>query len=399
MNKPVQSRNAGFAAALVLLAIVVLFAMGTSLLKLGQNSRIGAVRGASEVAARCAADSGLAKAVFEMNEKLKYELWNDSKLPQATDQPMPGCDATFSYTVQWDAVNGYVIESTGRSSRAVKKVACTLSLSGPFEHAILTQEALVLKGGSVVDWYNYEAGDESLKIGTNSTASGAINLSPGAIVNGDIVVGAGGNPDEVVNASGATVTGQIYAAPQSYDFSPATVPDWLESMPSGGTVDSEKPIISSGKYDGISLGKGEIVTIDGPVTLYITGDTSLSNSAQLQINETNPDASLILYLGGALYCKNGGFINNITRDAKKLKIYGLDSCTNLSIATDGELYGGIYVPQADMNLKNSVNIFGAVVAKNLYQGAAANFNYDASLRDMAVSDEGVRFVVNKWREQ
>ena len=398
MNRLVQSKNAGFAAVLVLLAIVVMFTMGTSLLKLGQNSRIVAVRGASEVSARCAADSGLAKAVFEMNEKLKYELWDDSNLPRATDQPIPGCDATLSYTVQWDAGNGYVIESTGRSSRAVKRVACTLSLSGPFERAILTQEALVLKSGSVVDWYNYEAGDGSLKIGTNSTASGAINLSPGAIVNGDIVVGPGGDPDEVVSASGATVTGEIYAATQSYDFSPVTVPGWLESMPSEGTINTEKTIISSGKYDGIGLGKGEIVIIDGPVTLYITGDTSLSNSAQLQINETNPDASLTLYLGGNLYCKNGGFINNITKDAKKLKMYGLDSCTNLSIATDGELYGAIYVPQADMSLKNSVNIFGAVVAKNLYQGAAANFTYDASLRDMAVSDAGVRFVVNKWRE-
>ncbi len=397
MNKPVQSKNAGFATVLVLLAIVVMLAMGTSLLKLGQNSRIGAVRGASEVAARCAADSGLTKAVFEMNEKLRDEAWDSSKLPQATDQPIPGCDATFSYTVLWDTENGYVIESTGRSSRAVKKVACTLSLSGLFEHAILTQGEIALKSGSVVDWYNYEAGDESLKIGTNSTASGAINIGPGATVNGDIVVGAGGDPDEVVNASGATVTGQIYASTQSYDFSPVTVPGWLESMPSGGTV--KTTIISSGKYDGIDLGKGEIVTIDGPVTLYITGDTSLSNSAQLQISETNPDASLTLYLGGNLYCKNGGFINNITKDAKKLKIYGLDSCTNLNIATDGELYGGIYVPQADMSLKNSVNIFGAVVAKNLYQGAAANFNYDASLRDVAVSNEGVRFVVKKWREQ
>jgi hypothetical protein len=76
-------KRQGSAVLLVLIAVMILLAMGMSLLSLGANSRIYSTRTARDIAARCAADSGLTMALFEMNKKLKVKPWNDNSLPGA----------------------------------------------------------------------------------------------------------------------------------------------------------------------------------------------------------------------------------------------------------------------------------------------------------------------------
>lgn len=39
------------------------------------------------------------------------------------------------------------------------------------------------------------------------------------------------------------------------------------------------------------------------------------------------------------------------------------------------------------------------MGKTVIQFKAATFTYDPSLRDVRVEDEGVRFIVTKWREE
>jgi len=73
MKKLLKSKRPGFAIPLAVVAIMILFAMGVGMLSLGTNSRIYSIRSASDIAARCAADSGLTMALFQMNEKLKVK--------------------------------------------------------------------------------------------------------------------------------------------------------------------------------------------------------------------------------------------------------------------------------------------------------------------------------------
>jgi hypothetical protein len=399
-DRPVCSKKRGAALASVLEMIVFLFTMGTGLLALALNSRMAALRTAREIEARCAADAGLTKALFELNRMLEAEAWNDSSLPQAVDEALPNCDATFSYTVTEDVDDSYAIESIGKSSqvRAERRVDAALRLQGPFDFVLGVQENLVLKPGSVIDGYNFSRDGEKLQVATLSTLPMQIVLGRGALVDGDVAVGVGGDPAFVICAPAATITGQIYALAEQLYLPGITAPEWLDDLSSGGALREPATITGSGKYDAISIGQGKIVTIDGPVTLYVIGDISLSNSAQIQINNTNPDAFLTLYMGGNLYCKNGGIINNLTQDPCKLKIFGLDTCSNLSFATNGVFYGAIYAPNAMVNLKSDVEVYGAVVAHCIYQGSAANIHYDASLRDVSVNDECVRFVVQYWQE-
>lgn len=410
MSEVLKSKKPGSAFLLALFAIVVLSLMGTGLLRLGLQSRIFAIRTADEIKARCAADAGLTRALYEMNQKLVVKPWFDSVLPEATDLALPNCDLVFSFTVivddsdddddydgDDDGSSCYIIESTGRAGQAVKTVRGVLALRGPFNAAMAVRNNIVLKPNSVIDGYNYTKEGEKLQLATLSTLPMQIILGKSSLVDGDVAVGFGGDPEQVICGPQATITGQQYALSEDIEFPTITVPDWLGGMPLQGTISNPTTISSSGRYSGVNIAQGEIVTIDGPVTLYVEGDISLSNSAQLQIADDD-DAYLTLYLGGNLYCKNGGSVNNITQTPSKLKIYGLDTCTNLSFATAGAFYGAICTPNAMLNMKSSVEIYGSLLADNFNQGQAANFHYDASLKSVGANDEGVHFVITKWSE-
>ncbi|MBL7186756.1 MAG: hypothetical protein ISS70_10570 [Phycisphaerae bacterium] len=230
-----------------------------------------------------------------------------------------------------------------------------------------------MKNGTTVGWYNYDADDRDMQIGTNSTEPGSIVLKNTSIIDGDIFMGMGGNPDDVITDNGATVNGSTFALTQIYEPSPVMVPESLESLPSLGTIDDNTTISSSARYDSINLGNRETVIICGDITLYITGDIILGNSAQLGIEN---DASLVLYLGGDIEGKKSSAVNNETQDPQKLKIYGLDSCETIEFKNSADFYGAIYAPNADVIVHNSGNVYGAVTAKSFKQKNSGTFNYD-----------------------
>jgi hypothetical protein len=338
-----------------------------------------------------------------MNEKLKnVKTWTDSNLPNAITETLPNCDATLSYTVTVDGNNVYNIESIGSSGQAQKKVKSSLKLEGLFEYAIFVNAALTLMNGTMLDMYNFKAGDPALQIGTNSTQAGAVSAKTGVTIDGDVIVGPGGDPDTVIDSKlEANITGDTYPGFVENEMSSITVPTWLQESPSQGTLIGGATVTTSGKYDSIDLGNSEISTIDGAVELYVAGDVILDNSAQLLIVDanTNPDASLTLYLGGNLVSKNGGLINNTAMDPHKVKIYGLDTCASINFMTNSTFYGAIYAPNADVQLNAKVDYYGSCTSKSFTQNVDANFHYDASLRKVSVEDIGVHFVVKQWHEE
>lgn len=395
MKKLLQRKRRGVAVPLAMIAVMILLAMGAGLLSLGTNVRIYSIRTSSDISARSAADAGLAMAVFEMGEKLKVKPWDDSSLPEATNAALPYCDSIYSYTVTGNPDGSYTIEVSGTSGWAVRQVACILRLRGPFEYAIFGTEGVDLTNSATVDWYNYDADDAILKIGTNSIESGAITVGNSATINGDVIVGPGGDMDVAISNSG-TITGDTSVSAENHELETITVPTWLDALPSGGAIQDDITVTTSAKYSSIDLPNGKTLQIDGDVTLYITGGLTLDNSAKIEVQE---DASLILYLGGNLEGKNSSNINNLTQDAKKLQIYGLDSCESIIFKNSSSLYGVVYAPNADVIMHNSADAYGAIISKSLDLRNSGVLHYDASLRDVGMDDEAISFVVTDWREQ
>ncbi len=394
---------AGAVMPLVMFVLVILLVVGVGLGSLEWYGRMLGVRTTTDIAARSAADAGLTKAVFEMNQKLKVKPWNEDVLPQETDQSLPNSEALFTYGVTGAGGTEYNVVSEGTSSKAVRKIYSTLRLRGPFEFAVFAKDTIELKNGTIIDGFNFDTDDENLKVGTNSIAAGAVTLNNSSVINGDVVVGVGGDPAAVIDmASGVTITGRTYAQTQENELPDVTVPSWLVASPSGGVVKNATTISTSGRLEGINVGNNEVIVIDEPVTLYVTGDITLGNDASLQIGgpgDTDNDASLVLYVGGSIEGKNSCGFNNLTRDATCFEMYGMGGCTKVDFKNSSDFYGAIYAPEADLVLRNSGDVYGSIVVENFELKNSANIYYDAALRDKTQDDSLVKFVVKSWREE
>jgi hypothetical protein len=408
----------GIALALSGTMIILLSVIGIGMLRVGLSARVRAAKTTAEIAARAAADAGFSRAVFELNnvlgseqghqwssESLFYNMaynnnWNISSNRSISSSmvTLPAADAEYKFTIQ-EVIEGslYNVTSTGWSGWAQKTISSTVRLAGPFESAIHTKEDLILDNSAAVDWYNYGNDGSSNRVSTNSKMPGAVSMANSATIKGDVCVGEGGDPDEVIELkSDATITGSTGSMADKWEPPSVTVPQWLQSSPSGGTIKNSTTINSSGKYDGIDLGNGKGIQIEGDVVLYIEGDVTLGNSAEIQIDK---NSSLIMYVSGNFEEKNSSTLNNQTADPKKLQIRGLDTCKSMRFKNSSTLYGTVYAPDAEVILDNSADTYGAVVGKRFEQKNSATFYYDASLKDTSQETPGSHFVVGRWSER
>ena len=118
-------------------------------------------------------------------------------------------------------------------------------------------------------------------MGTNSIKEKDILLHNGVEINGDVVVGPGGDPSEVIHMAGkATITGDTYAKGREKRFPEIIVPVLTDK--------GEKPtgtITTSGQYEKIYLTDSQVLTIVGDVILDIKKEVKIDNSASLVITE------------------------------------------------------------------------------------------------------------------
>jgi hypothetical protein len=389
--------KAGHGTILPIIVPVIIFMLviGIGILGLGLRSRMLAVRTGTDIAARCAADAAIADAVFRMNEKIKIKPWDGSSLPAASNVSLPNCDATFDYVVS--AVSGnYVVNATGRAGHSVRHIEGILRIQSAFDYAIFAKDSIELKNSAIVDWYNNQPDDWPMQIGTNSTFSSAV------IFKNDVVVGVGGIPSDVISGIDQ-VQGSTYAMFSKVVLPSVTVPDSLTMMASGGDIKNDTTLSSSGKYSSINLGNSEVLDINEPVFLYITGSITLGNNAKIVIGDPNidpdNDASLTIYHAGDFEGKNGSSINNLTADAKRFTLYGLDTCVDIRLKNGSDFYGTVYAPNASIILDNSAFTYGSIVGKSFTLKNGGTFYYDTNLRDKTVNDDAVRFSIKRWSEQ
>ena len=115
-----------------------------------------------------------------------------------------------------------------------RQVEAVLELSdpSPFEDALFTESSIWLDSNVVVDSYDSDSGaygDDNVHddgdIGTNATGSGTITLTSNTVVNGDVSVGPGGDPNADIDVDAtAQITGDSVALAEPKDLTPAAFP-------------------------------------------------------------------------------------------------------------------------------------------------------------------------------
>ena len=416
-NTQFRSKRLGIALPLALLAIVLLLITGSTLLSMGLSSRVFSLRSSSDIAARCAADAGLTKALYEMNQKLKVKPWNDSSLPQALNASLDDCDATYSYIVTGDLEGGYVITSIGECGNATRVVQATLGFKGIFDHAILTKDTLILKSDTIIDGYNSKDlldTEFDVSIGSQSTDDSSVILNNNTTVEGDVLVGIGGNPDTAIKDLGATVTGDERAATMKESL-PQIAPPALTNKGTSITAKGETVTITpsdNGVYTEIDIQKGvktvpgvgkvdvpTALEIDGgDVVLHVTGDIELDQACNITVKD---GSTLTIYVDGDILCREGSGINTEAppEEAATLKLFASGEELQLfDVKANSEWTGVIYAPNSNVLLYANGDAYGSIVAGTFEFKAGGNYHYDEALRQVTQEDEGVTFTVTRWSE-
>lgn len=410
------SNKRGSSLILVMLLFVIVSAIGAGLLQLGLCGRIRAIRTAQEIQARSAADAGLIKAIIEMNQRLRARSWDavalrytfsDTALPGALHEPLPHCEATFSYDVTLSSTktyNEFPVTCLGNAGPTVKAVHATIAVKSIFDSAILVRDRISLASNTLLSGYNSADPtdtDADLKIGTTSTLADRITLGPGTVVNGDIFVGVDGDPGSGVGAGG-TVNGLKYALLDEPPFPVITAPPLPNkgtSLSAAGTTLTIGPG-DTGKYTNISLTKGTydgiLEVTGGDVVLHITGDIDLGQSCEIIVR---PGSSLTIYVDGNVNLDNSMGINNQAGHVKDFSLYATGTNQVFNLKAKSSIFGTVYAPNVDITLYPGAEIHGALVGNTVTVKSGAQFYYDEALRDVTVFQEGVYFVVKRWREE
>ena len=207
-------------------------------------------------------------------------------------------------------------------------------------------------------------------------------LKAGVVVPGDVIIGPGGDPEDVIDTKASTtIEGDSYAAKDEIDFPSVVVPEPLASMGSTGYAYSFGVGIGSPngvgtqhiKLNSISIPQSGVQELYGPCVVYVIGQTILGQDSALVIK---PGSSLTLYLGGNMEAKNAVGIINETGDASALKIYGLDSCYKIDLKAKGDtFFGYVYAPNADLDVYAANQMAGAFVGKSFNLKSSVDFVY------------------------
>ncbi|MBU1149493.1 MAG: hypothetical protein KJ800_00905, partial [Proteobacteria bacterium] len=161
--------------------------------------------------------------------------------------------------------------------------------------------------------------------------------------------------------------------------------------PGGGTPETlnisgnNSKTLNSGTYrlPSISIRGNAIGNISGDVTLYVTGNTSISGNGRLNIL---PGGSLTIYVSGTVSISGNG-ITNSTALPENLIIYGTSTCTNVRISGNGNIYGAIHAPAAGVSVTGNGDIYGSIIGSTMTISGNGNIHYDEALQNVGTSSD------------
>jgi len=425
-----QKFRRGSLLAFVLIIGVCLALLGFGMLQLGFGSRLQSSMSVFGMKAREAADAGIAKALYEMNQRFVPGVGWDGTLPPDATGSLVNSLATYTYHVDYfpapsvgDAY--WLIQSTGTSVRETRRVFARLGLVNMFDYGLIVTDTIKLLNNNLIDGYDSRLGPYTLppdysnsygyvRIGTTSISGDSIWLGSETRITGDVLAGVGGNPDEVItNPSGAAITGPWYSLPEPWEFQPITV-TVPPGVPSSGSIGVGSGWDATGsirigtpgvttywRYNNIDVPNGRSLILLGDVQLHITGDLLLKNSATLYVGDplsSAVPASASIFLDRDLSVNSGAAINNLSEIPSRFWLWGTGPpYQNWDIRNSGDYYGVYYGPNANIHTYAAAQFYGSVSGHEFVLNLGAGLHYDSDLSNMSQYDTG--FGIDRWWEE
>jgi hypothetical protein len=396
-----KKQRKGAILALMVMVVLLLSMSSLALIGVGTEARLRTVRSDLQTAARFAADGGIERALYLMNQQLEAGTWTLDDVPTYNAHPLTASNADYTVGFSGSLINGYQITAEGRSGNQEKTVRATVALTSPIaeDFAVFCRNELIAKSKSEIGGYNSSDPsdtDVDVKIGTQGTGDNAINLKKNTDINADIIIGPGGDPDAVIKSKDQlNINGEIFTLPIDYDLPPVTAPDYTASQ---GAIAGKNVALNasdSGKYSSINISNGGTLSVNGDLTLYITGDIDLKKDAEIEVKE---NATLEIYFDGDIDAQNSSGFNNKTEIPANLKLYGTGTNQKIDIKNSSDLYGVVYAPNVEMTVHNNVDAYGSFIVNNFELKNGGQVYYDEALKQVNENDPLVHFTITRWEE-
>lgn len=390
------------------MAIAALTILGAALLVRSVSERSIASKYFDSTQAFWLAETGIQKALWELeyNNCAGCTSCSGNRCVSGTLTLPNSLSGTYNATISNGNTTITSVGSFPDTNTVSRTIRVDLNFKSVFQYGIFSEEKVYFKNSASIDSYDSLKGNYNVllpdgisrnvntngDVGTNSAEAGAIELDNSSKINGDAYVG--GSPETGIDAGPLAITGSrngdINIPLPSVPVPTPPVGGWL-SLPSGSSL-------GSGSYTASSLNlKNSTLTINGNVTLYITGAVDLKSS-DLNIAD---GGQLTLYVDGTVNVDTTSKINNITKVPTNFILYSrYSSGTNgITFNNSTDLYGGIYAPDCMVTLQQSFQLYGALAAESASLFNSTKVHYDEALRILPTPFTTPTYSIQNWRER
>jgi len=240
--------------------------------------------------------------------------------------------------------------------------------------------------------YDVSTAKSNGDVATNDTVTNSVSIG-NATIHGSVATGPHGT---VTRGPSGSVSG-VVTDDMNVAFDDPTCPftggGW--STPAAGS--GYTYVLNNNIYRLNTLaisGLSKILVTNGASSIWLPNGFSLSGGAKIDIA---PGSSLIIYTGGAASIGGSGVVNS--GDAASCLIYGLSTCTSISLSGNAGFTGCIYAPRADFTMSgggnNTLDFIGATITKTVKMSGHFNVHYDEALRKRGPAHG---FVLTSWNE-
>ncbi len=361
--------------AIIFLAVVMvlsasLFQRVAGFLRFGANTTL-------REQATVAAEAGVERALWQLNQTAGgYSGETNTAI---------GSTATFTVTITNKASSLKTITSTGyipdgtnpKAKRTIKVDALISAESISFRYAVQV-------GTGGITMSNSATVNGSVYSNKPDGATKSIQGYNSSVITGDAwAVGTISTPDPWVQ--GVKHENQPASQMPTIDYQ-----YWKDTAAAGGTTDCSvtptacnlsglgSATIGPQKYLGnLTISNSRIVTMQGPV--YVTGNFSISNSAQLNLDNSFGSAGTVLIVDGTINVSNTGLFNPTNANPKGyILVVSTSTAPNAVAISNQGATAVFYALEGGAQLANTAQV-SALVANTLTMQNSATLNYDSGL--------------------
>ncbi len=361
---------------LALITLVVLLALGASLIERSLSAVDRASVENRSAASFQLAEAGIHRALWALSQPDGWLTYaGESALPLPGGFVDVGVAPAPSERLLSTQRLAIIASGWLPGPNSTRRYPCTVRVlthwePNYFDFAIFGGEQVIVGNGRV----QASAAGNPADVGTNARKPKSVQIAPGGVVEGNVAVGHDAAVPAACVDNKGVIGGVITNMPDlKYLYSVPGLPPEAVALGSISLSGDAELILDAGTYHitRLSVTGSAKVTCNGKVIIYLgsEGSTTLTN----------------LTIGG-----NG--IVNTSMVPANLILYCFDNVATIDICGNGTLYGGVYAPKSEVTL-NSGDVYGSLVARSVViNGSDSTVYYDENLSD----DSKPRAAMRSW---